>query len=50
MFMGCTVHKCVCICGDQRVLLRHQDIIVAQGLGTESLTGLGPPYIGWAGD
>lgn len=50
MYMGHTVHGCVCIHGSQRVLLLRQGTIVAHGLEAESLTGLGPPYIDWAGD
>lgn len=48
--MGHTVHRCVCIHGSQRVLLIRQGTLVAHGLEAESLTGLGPPYIDWAGD
>lgn len=50
MYMGRTVHGCVCIHGDPRVLLIPQGVIVAHGLETESLTSLGPPYIGWTCD
>lgn len=50
MYMGRTVHGCVCIPGDLRVLLIPQGVIVAHGLETKSLTSLGPPYNGWAGD
>lgn len=47
MYMGHTAHGYVCIHGSQGVLLIHQGTIVAHGLETESLTGLGPPYMDW---